>query len=304
MAQNPKRSETMIAYEHTDSRARFLYEKAGFAAYCAYRRLGLDPDRDFEDTKQEAVLTFWDTYRRENNERYAFVAARNAALESLVRHNNPYALSLDFTMDVDDDSWIERLPVASEQDSRSDWLSDADLQAVVTEVFTTPASPQAVEEYRRLLRHQMEGYSLSETAATLGKTVNATKALRRRLTLKLAAKYSVAPSWEAVAPQLGKDRDLDSTLQAICKTPPPSRTVAHNAAILRLLMQDYDTAAIATELGRSEDAIKGARKVLKQRLTAHCRSLGIEPPAYNHKGGGWRPAHHYGNHDGRPKRSK
>jgi len=290
----------MITYEQTEGEARFLYEKAGFAAYCAYRRLERDPDRDFEDTKQEAVLTFWDTYRRENNERYAFVAARNAALDSLVRHKNPYALSLDATPDADDAPWTERLPLAMEHGVANNWLSDADLQALVTEEFTTPADPQAVEEYVRLLRHQLAGHSLSETAEALGKTVNATKALRRRLTLKLAERYGVSPTWEQVASRLAEDDDLEGTLQALSHTLPPAHTVAHHTAILRLLLRGYDTAAIATELEHTEEAVKSARKVLKQRLTAHCRSLGIEPPAYDRNGGGWRPAHHYGRHPGSP----
>lgn len=290
----------MITYEQTEGEARFLYEKAGFAAYCAYRRLERDPDRDFEDTKQEAVLTFWDTYRRENNERYAFVAARNAALDSLVRHKNPYALSLDATPDADDAPWTERLPVASGLNARSDWLADADLEAVVTEMFATPAPPQAVEEYLRLLRHQRTGHSLNETAEALGKTVNATKALRRRLTLKLAEKYHVPPTWEEVAPRLAEDDDLEGTVQAVSHTLPPAHTVAYHVAVLRLLLRGYATAAIATELERTEEAVKSARKVLKQRLTAHCRSLGIEPPEYSRNGGGWRPAHHYGRHPGSP----
>jgi hypothetical protein len=52
-------------------------------------------------------------------------------------------------------------------------------------------------------------------------------------------------------------------------------------------------------LGKSESAIKDARKNLKAKLTAHCRSLGIEPPRYNRNGGGWRPAHHYADMGGR-----
>ena len=292
----------MIVYNQTDREARFLYEKAGFAAYCAYRRLELEPDRDFEDTQQEAVLTFWDTYRREGNERYAFVAARNAALDSLVRHKNPYALSLDSTRGMDDTPWTERLPFAREHERSNDWLSDADLEAVVTEMFSTGAAPRAAQEYRHLLRHQLAGHSLAETAVALGKTVNAAKALRRRLILKLAERYLVPPTWEGVAPLLAED--LEGALEVVSVILPAPRTVNYHTAILRLLLRGYDTASIATELGRSPEAIKGARKALKKRLTAHCCRLGINPPAYNRKGGGWRPAHHYGHHPGRPSKSQ
>jgi hypothetical protein len=64
-------------------------------------------------------------------------------------------------------------------------------------------------------------------------------------------------------------------------------------SVLRLLMKGYDTAAIAVELGRTEEGIKGARRDLKRHLVQHCRELGIKPPKYNRNGGGWRPAHHY-----------
>jgi hypothetical protein len=77
-------------------------------------------------------------------------------------------------------------------------------------------------------------------------------------------------------------------------------TVAYNVQILRLLMRGCDMAAIAVELGKSESAIKDARKKLKVKLVAYCQEKGIEPPAYNRKGGGWRVAHHYGTYRGRP----
>ena len=53
----------MIAYDPADAEARFLYEKAGFAAYSAYRAFELEVDERFDDAKQEAVLTFWDLHR-------------------------------------------------------------------------------------------------------------------------------------------------------------------------------------------------------------------------------------------------
>jgi hypothetical protein len=78
--------------------------------------------------------------------------------------------------------------------------------------------------------------------------------------------------------------------------------VDYNAAVLRFLLRGYDNAAIAVELGRTQVAIKCTRRDLKRHLTDHCRSLGIEPPEYNRNGGGWRPAHHYANHHGRPSK--
>jgi hypothetical protein len=85
-----------MANENTDGDARFLYREAGFAALSAYLQLGLEPDQDFEDTKQEAVLAFWDTYRKVGNQELSFVAARDAALSLLGSYKNPACtVSLD-----------------------------------------------------------------------------------------------------------------------------------------------------------------------------------------------------------------
>lgn len=70
-----------------------------------------------------------------------------------------------------------------------------------------------------------------------------------RLILKLAEHHGVAATWEAVAARLRQEPDFDGVVLAIAETPPPTRTVEYNAAVLRLLMQGYDTAAIAVELG-------------------------------------------------------
>jgi len=59
-------------------------------------------------------------------------------------------------------------------------------------------------------------------------------------------------------------------------------------------------AAIAVELGKSKSAIRDARKKLKAKLVAHCEAQGIELPAYNRNGGGWRTAHAFGNYHSRP----
>jgi DNA-binding CsgD family transcriptional regulator len=220
-----------------------------------------------------------------------------------LKSKGPYrCMSLDMDHDDYNSPWLERLTVPENgpgDEARSDWLSDDELCGLVTELFTIQASEQTLHEYQQLLRHQLEGHSLQETADALGKTYNATKALRQRLILKLAEHYDVPPTWSAVAAKLRRDADLEGTLLAISKTLPPDRTVKYKAAILRLLMRGYDTAAIAVELGRTEEGIKGARRDLKRHLTAHCQSLGIRPPSYNRNGGGWRPAHHYAAMGGR-----
>jgi hypothetical protein len=293
----------MNPYPSDDLEARFLYEKAGFAAYCAYRRLERDVDRDFEDAKQEAALTFWETWCQKGDESYSFVAARNAALQSLVRHKNPFALSLDYAYDDAGRPWIERLVVEDPDDGQDEgghWLGGKELAGLVPHLFTAPPTPEALADYRRILRHQLAGHSLEETARLLGWTREATRGQFRRLVAKLAQHYGVAGTWQAVAARLKQAGDWDGALLAIAGKPPGARTVAYNVQILRLLMQGYDMAAIAVALGKSESAIKDARKKLKAKLVAHCQEQGIEPPVYNRNGGGWRPAHAFGNHHGRP----
>jgi hypothetical protein len=286
-----------------DSEARFLYEKAGFAAYCAYRRLEREVDQNFEDAKQEAAFTFWETYCHKSDERYSFVAARNAVLQSLVRNKNPRALSLDYTCDDGEQPWTERLVVGdSGEEETGDWLSDADLEDLVTRMFTAPATKATLDSYHRLLRYQLAGHSLEETAQALGQTFEATRGVFRRLVPKLAKHYGVAPTWQAVSARLKQDGDWNEALRAVAGKSPSEHTVAYNVCILRLLMRGYDVAAIATELGKGQSAIKDARKKLKAKLMEYCRHKGIEPPEYNRNGGGWRPAHHYGNHHGSPKR--
>jgi hypothetical protein len=134
----------------------------------------------------------------------------------------------------------------------------------------------------------------------MGWSHDATRGQFRRLVAKLAQHYGVGPTWQAVAARMKQAGGWDGALLAIAGKPPGARTVAYNVQLLRLLLRGYDMAAIAVELGKSESAIKDARKKLKAKLVAYCQEQGIEPPAYNRNGGGWRLAHHYGQHPGRP----
>jgi DNA-binding CsgD family transcriptional regulator len=291
----------MNAYPATEAEASYLYEKAGFAAYCAYRRLEREVDQNFADARQEAAFAFWETWCQKGDERYSFVAARNAALESMVRHKNPFALSLDYAYDDGGQPWIERLVVEEAKDEQpSDWLGDGELEGLVTHLFTAPPTPEALADYQRILRHQLAGHSLEETARMLGWSRDATRGQFRRLVAKLAQHYGVDGTWPALSARMRQDRNWDKALLAIAGKSAAASTVAYNVQILHLLMRGYDMAAIAVELGKSESAIKDARKKLKAKLVAYCQERGIEPPAYNRNGGGWRPAHHFGNHHGRP----
>jgi hypothetical protein len=79
----------MISYDQSDPEARFLYEKAGFAAYSGYRAFELEVDERFDDAKQEAVLTFWDLYRKDKGEDYAFVGAKHTVVDFLLAKSCP-----------------------------------------------------------------------------------------------------------------------------------------------------------------------------------------------------------------------
>jgi hypothetical protein len=157
-APGSSRSSPLITCDYADAEARFLYEKAGFAVYCAYRAFELEVDERFDGARQEAVLTFWVLYRKKGSEEYAFVGAKYAIMNSL-RDKSPYGcVSLDKGHDDHDSPCGERLRVDNAQHDgwgESHWISDAHLRSVVSEPFTMPVTRQARNEYRwkRSKRH-------------------------------------------------------------------------------------------------------------------------------------------------------
>jgi hypothetical protein len=120
-----------------------------------------------------------------------------------------------------------------------------------------------------------------------------TRGAFRRLRAKLAGYYGVADDWQAVGPLVREDGDLGDTLAAVCGKTPPASTVEYGAQILRLLLRGYDAAAIATELGRTEEAIKSTRANLRHMLFDYCAEQGIDTEHIEVPTGGWCPAHHY-----------
>jgi DNA-directed RNA polymerase specialized sigma24 family protein len=72
--------------------------------------------------------------------------------------------------------------------------------------------------------------------------------------------------------------------------PASARTLELDTAILRLLTQDYDNAALATALGVSQSTIRNRRRLLKERLKAILAARGQPIPEYRGTGG-WRKAH-------------
>ena len=186
----------------------FCTRKRALLRICAYRRLEREPDQNFEDAKQEADLTFWQTWCQKGDVAYSFVVARNAALELMVRHKNPYTLSLDYTYDEGDGPWIKRLVVKDQDDGEpSDWLCDDELEDLVTRLFTSPPTEEALANYRRSLRHQLAGHSVEETGRMLGWHREAARGQFRRLVAKLAQHYGVVGNWQAVSARLKQDRN-------------------------------------------------------------------------------------------------
>jgi hypothetical protein len=110
-------------------------------------------------------------------------------------------------------------------------LSDGDLEGLVTCLFTAPPAAEALTDYRRILRHQLAGHSLEETARMLGQNYEATRGVFRRLLAKLARHYGAAPTWPAVSARLRQDRDWDKTLLTIAGKSAAEGTVADNVQI-------------------------------------------------------------------------
>ena len=92
------------------------------------------------------------------------------------------------------------------------------------------------------------------------------------------------------------DHDLHGLVKQLLARPSDS-AVRYQAAILRLLATGYDTAAIAVELDRTEEAIKSTRRNLRKRLFAYCQEHAIDVEHIHVQVGGWRPAHHYAHMD-------
>ena len=92
------------------------------------------------------------------------------------------------------------------------------------------------------------------------------------------------------------DHDLPGLVAQLLKRPSAS-AVDYQSAILRLLAAGYDNAAIATELDRTEEAIKSTRYKIRRNLRRYCKARGIDTDHIAAKVGGWRPAHHYARMD-------
>lgn len=99
------------------------------------------------------------------------------------------------------------------------------------------------------------------------------------------------------APAWLDDHDLPALVAATLGRNRPANTIEYHTAILRLLAAGYDTAAIATELGRTEESVKSTRYQIRKRLLRYCAENGIDTDHIAIKSGGWRPAHHYAEMD-------
>jgi len=118
--------------------------KSRMAAYCARRRLGLDPadvsPQDMEDLIQAATLAYWKHHREGRPVPFCFVCARQAAEKYFyrqVRGRNPRSpLSLDASLDDGGDlphEWLAPSISTDDDVLRLDWLSDEVLEGVLFE---------------------------------------------------------------------------------------------------------------------------------------------------------------------------
>lgn len=106
-----------------------------------------------------------------------------------------------------------------------------------------------------------------------------------------------APEAEPADPHWLDDHDLPGLVAATLGRNRPAATIDYHTKILQLLAAGYDTAAIATELGRSEESVKSTRYHIRKRLYRYCAEHGIDTDHIATRTGGWRRAHHYAKMD-------
>lgn len=169
----------------SDQQADYLYQKAGAAAYSAYRRREQLPDEWFEDAKQQAALTFWQKHFYEGyNPGYAFVAAyRQVGQHFFSRNKNPFAsrvVSLDACDGKEDRPWLESLVAPSNGEPYHWRLTDDDIRLLLCQAFERPYRVK-LERYVQLIRLLRQGTSNFSIAAAMGVSEERVKGMRKRL---------------------------------------------------------------------------------------------------------------------------
>ena len=91
------------------------------------------------------------------------------------------------------------------------------------------------------------------------------------------------------------DADLWQLVQNMHQYKRPTRPALEtDAIVLRLLLEGYSNAAIATWMERTEDFVKYKRRNLKRWLKDYAERIGIDVSHITWGPGGWRRAHDYG----------
>lgn len=173
----------------SDQQAAYLYDKAGAAAYSAYRHREQSPDEWFEDAKQQAALTFWQKHFREGYDpSYAFIAAcRQVGRDFFSRTRSPFAsrlVSLD-AYDQEDRPWLESLTTTGNGQPHYWRLTDDDIRMLLCQAFERPHQVN-LERYVQLIRLLRQGTSNFSIAAEMGISEEVVKGMRKRLKAVLA----------------------------------------------------------------------------------------------------------------------
>ena len=165
-----------------------LYDAGRKIAFHVYQRAGVQPDDQFEDSIQQAAMTYWyHAHSRDKGPGYAWVAARRDLFHHrFTRNHNPrYPKSLDQPQYRDyDRPWLADLATAQHDTTGyTDQLTTDDLRMLVCHL---PGQPrQSIERDVKLLHLLRRGWSINAIALEMGYAeetiITYRKRLRRRL---------------------------------------------------------------------------------------------------------------------------
>ena len=173
--------------------------KSRMAAYCARRRLGLDPAdltaQDMEDLIQVATMAYWKHHRDDRPVPFCFVCARQAAekyfFRKILGRNPRNPLSLDVA--VHDGGlpheWLVATQPAHDEPLDLDWLSDEVLEGVLFEARQAAGFSQrmltrywdTIQTDKRIIRLAARGHTNASIAELLGTTEGTIRNRRQRI---------------------------------------------------------------------------------------------------------------------------
>ncbi|MBN1814270.1 MAG: hypothetical protein JXA14_20695 [Anaerolineae bacterium] len=175
--------------------------KSRMAAYCARRRLGLDPTdltaQDMEDLIQVATMAYWKHHRDGRPVPFCFVCARQAAekyfFRKILGRNPRNPLSLDVPVHYDGGSlpheWLTATLQPHDQPLNLDWLSDEILEGVLFEARQAAGFSQrmlnrywdTIQTDKRIIRLAARGHTNASIADLMGTTEGTIRNRRQRI---------------------------------------------------------------------------------------------------------------------------